>query len=93
MVRHDIRHAHGTKINGVARLEVRLPVIGHHLARLGVVIARSPVKVRVFELQAEFVRCSGEHPKAFGHDFLANAVTRQHCDTKGASHERRLLFL
>ena len=62
--------------NGCSCVE---PVLRHHPAVLGVVVA-APVEMRERELDAELARGGLEHAQPFGHDFLADAVARHHRD-------------
>src|SRR3546814_14992186 len=53
---------------------LRLPVVGHHLAVFGVVVARGEVELVESEVQPVAARRGFEHAEAFGHDFLADPV-------------------
>jgi hypothetical protein len=74
MVGHGGRPAHGAEEDGVHAADLRLPVVRHHLAGLGVPVAAGPVDGRDVQRDAEALRGRFEHAQALGHHFLADAV-------------------
>src|SRR3546814_19248407 len=63
---------------------LRLPVVGHHLAVFGVVVARGEVELVESEVQPVAARRGLEHAEAFGHDFLADPVPGDDGDAPAA---------
>src|SRR5690606_8651041 len=79
VVGHRVRPADGTEEDGFMAADLRGPVVGHHLAVLGVVIA-APVEVVPLKIDAEAPRRGVQHAQAFGHHFLADAIAGNDCD-------------
>src|SRR3712207_7228587 len=52
--------------------------LGHHAAVLGIVVAGGVILPVLPDLEAEPLGCRLEHPHAFRHDLLADAVSRDH---------------
>ena len=76
----------------VGAFELRLPVVGHHLAVLRVVVAARPFDVLVFAASMPKRLLDGvERAQAFGHDFLADAVAGNDGDSICLRHAS-LLF-
>ncbi|MNR20306.1 hypothetical protein D3C85_1371400 [compost metagenome] len=71
--------------------DLRLPVVRHHLAVLGVIVA-APVEMIPLELDAEARRHGIQHLQTFRHDFLANPVSRKHRNLVFLSHHFFLWF-
>ena len=83
MVGHGGRPAHRAEQDGVHAADLRFPVVGHHLAVLGEVVAAGPFDRRQRQLQAETLGGGGEYALTFGHHFLADAVTGDQGDALG----------
>jgi hypothetical protein len=80
MIRHGGRPADGAEQNRVHAFELRLPVVGHHLAGLRVVVATGPLDVAEVEPDAEAPRHGVEYAQRFRHDFAADAVAGNDCN-------------
>ena len=80
VVGHCGRPADGAEQDGVLRLELRLPVGRHHLARPGVIVAAGPVDRREVEPEAELLLRHLQRAQRLGHHFLADAVARDDGD-------------
>jgi hypothetical protein len=61
------------------------PVVRHHLAVLGVVVA-APVEMVPLEFDAKACRHRIQHLQAFRYDLFADAVSRKHCNLVFLSH-------
>jgi hypothetical protein len=86
MVGHGGGPAHGAEEDGVHARELGLPVVGHHLAVFGVVVAVGPVEMVELQRQVEAPGCGFQRAQAFGHDFLADAVAGDDCNLFGSGH-------
>ena len=73
MIRHRRRPADGAEEDGVIA-ELCLPVVRHHLARAARSSRSWRSRVIAFEVKPKS-RAAFEDAHAFGHDFLADAVT------------------
>ena len=80
VIRHQRRPAYGAEEDGVEALELLEPVVRHHLAVLGVVVAAGPLEGGPFDADLEAARGCLHHAYALGHDFLADAVAGDDCD-------------
>ena len=78
------RPAHGAEEDRIHARQLRLPVVGHHLAVPGVIVAMRPVEGVQFQVQTEAPGGGLHGAQAFGHDFLADAVSGDHGDLVGA---------
>lgn len=74
VVWHRLRPAHGAEVDRIDTGKLVLPVVGHHLAGLQVVVAARPLDVLIRERDAEQLARAVKHPQAFREHFLANAV-------------------
>src|SRR3546814_10940893 len=77
------------------RSDAVLPVVGHHRAVALVIIAAGEIVPLLFDREAERAGRRVERAKAFGNDFLADPVPRNHRDPVAApgaarSEERRV---
>ena len=86
VVRHGGGPAHSAEEDGVHARQLRLPVVGHHLAVLGVIVAAGPFKGVQLQIQAKALGGGHGGAQAFGHDFFANAVSGKHGDLVGLGH-------
>ncbi|MPN48543.1 hypothetical protein SDC9_196153 [bioreactor metagenome] len=84
VVGHGGGPADGAEEQRVKALQLRLPVVGHHLAVLQVVVAVGPVEVLQLQRNAELVGGGLHGAQAFGHDLASDAVTGNHGDAIGA---------
>jgi hypothetical protein len=84
VVGHGIGPPHGAEVQRVHVLQLGLPIRRHHAAVLLVMLAAGPVDGRDvhLEFKARFRRL--QNAKAFGHDFLADAVAGDGGDPQGA---------
>ena len=81
VVGHGGRPARGAEVNRVVFFELLQAIVGHHHAVFGVVIT-TPVELIELELDVELAADGFQHAQAFGHDFLADAVTGNDSDTE-----------
>ncbi|KAG1436868.1 hypothetical protein G6F57_020485 [Rhizopus arrhizus] len=72
--------------------DLRLPVVRHHLAVRGVVVA-APVEMIPLEINAEARRNGIQHFQAFRHDLFANPVSWNYRNLVFLSHHVSLVFL
>ncbi|MNT25902.1 hypothetical protein D3C72_1614470 [compost metagenome] len=86
VVGHGGRPAHGAEQDGIEALQLGFPVVGHHLAVLGKVIAMRPVEVLHLQRQVKASGSSFQHADPFGHHFLADAVASQYGDALFLAH-------
>ena len=86
MVGHGGGPAHGAEEDGIHARELLLPVVRHHLAVLGVIVAVRPVKVMELQRQAETAGCGFECAQTFGHDFTTDTVTSNDGNFLGQGH-------
>lgn len=80
MIGHGGRPAHRAEIDGVHVFELRLPIVGHHGAGLRVVVTTRPVDMPELQIEAKAFGGRLQYPQTLGHDFLAEAVTRNRGD-------------
>ena len=80
MVRHGGWPAYSPEIERIHSLQLRLPVIGHHLSVLGVIVAMRPVEVVKFQWQIESSSRCLQRAQALRHDFLADSITSKNGD-------------
>src|SRR3546814_10082093 len=66
------------------RSDAVLPVVGHHRAVALVIIAAGEIVPLLFDREAERAARRVERAKAFGNDFLADPVPRNHRDPVAA---------
>ena len=78
--------AGGAKEQAFVTADLIAPVGWHPGTNLVVVVA-APVKGIQCELNAELAGAGVQHPQAFGHYFLANAVTSDDGDAMGLAHD------
>ena len=76
VVRHLRRPADGAEEDRVVRADLVLPVLRHHAAVLGVVVAGGEIELVLAQLEAELLGRGLEHAHALRHDLLADAVAR-----------------
>jgi hypothetical protein len=81
----------GAKQNGVVAANLCLPIVGHHLSVAGKVGAVGEIKFVQLQLDAKAARRSVQHAQAFGHDFLANAVSSDNGDAVRRAHAKTSL--
>ena len=70
------------EIDGVKLAQLVEPVLGHHLAGLGVALAR-PVEGFKLQVDVEFTRGLFQHPHALRYNFMSDAVARDHGNAMG----------
>ncbi|KCB33435.1 hypothetical protein L541_1548 [Bordetella hinzii CA90 BAL1384] len=80
MVGHGGRPADGAEENGLVPADLLCPVIRHHLAVPGVIVA-APVKMIPLEADAKARGGRVQHAQPFRHHFLANTVAGNHGDS------------
>jgi hypothetical protein len=76
VVGHAGRPADGAEQQRVHALQLRLPVVRHHLAGPGVPVAAGPGDGRQLQRDAEALLHGLQHAQGLGHDLLADAVAR-----------------
>ncbi len=74
MVRHGFRPADGAEEDRVVAADLRLPVLRHHPAMGGVVVAGGEVEMVEGEVDLELAGGRFEDAQTLGHHFLADAV-------------------
>src|SRR6185369_14404274 len=79
MVRYFFGPADGAEVDRVVTANLVLPVVRHHLAVLLAVVPARKIEAIELEIDPELVRHRFHHANAFGHYFLADAVTGDHC--------------
>ena len=72
----DGRPADRAEIDGVVFADLVLPVLRHHAAVLGVVVAGREIEPILPQLETEPLRRRLKHADAFRHDFLSDAIAR-----------------
>src|SRR3546814_6617667 len=80
MVGHALGPADGAEEDRVMAADLRLPVVGHHLAMRQIIVARGEVERVEGEATAIFPFDRFQHAQAFRNDFLADPVARDHGD-------------
>ncbi len=94
VVGHRVGPAHRAEQQRIHAGELGLPVVGHHLAMLRVIIAAGPVDMGRLETNAEAARDRIERPHPFGHHLAADAVAGNHRNPVDLlAHRQRLLVL
>jgi hypothetical protein len=69
------------KINRIMSANLVFPVVRQHLAVLFEIVPAGKIEMIELQINAE-LHCGGlEHANALGHDLLANAVTRDDCNS------------
>lgn len=91
MVGHRGGPADRAEENGFVLADLRLPVVRHHLAVLGVVVA-APIEMVPLEADAEALRDGIEHFQAFRDDLLPDPVPRDYCNFMFLCHRVVLCF-
>ena len=86
VVGHPCRPADRTEKNRVHALQLTFPVVRHHLAGVGVVVATGPADRRQIQHHAEALLRRLQHPQSLRHDFLADAVAGDHRDLARLCH-------
>ena len=81
MVGNLLGPADGAKIDGIMAADQILPVVGHHLAVLLVVVPAGEVEMVELQVDTEPAGSRLHHPHALGHGLLADAVTGDHRDS------------
>ena len=74
VIRHLGRPADRAEEDRVVPADLVLPVLRHHAAVLGVIVAGGEIEPVLPQLEAEPLGGRLEHAHAFGHDLLADAV-------------------
>jgi len=80
VVGHRRRPAHRAVVDRVVAADPRLPVVGHHRAVPGVVVAAGEVEMIELQVDAELAGRRLQHAHALGHHFLADPVAGDHGD-------------
>ena len=83
MVRHLLRPAHGAEKDGVVAADLLLPIVRHHLAVAGVVIAAREIESVITQIDAELTRRRVQYADSFRNYFAADAVARDDGDPMG----------
>ncbi|MGF6855361.1 hypothetical protein OKW29_004248 [Paraburkholderia sp. CI3] len=74
VIGHGVGPADRAEQDRIGRLQLRFPVVRHHLAVLRVVVTARPFDVPIFEVDAEALRRDFEYAQRFGHYLDADAV-------------------
>ena len=80
MIGHGVRPTHSAEENRVVSADPIFPVVGHHLAMIGVVGAAGEIEVIELQADAEAIGRSLQDAQAFGNDFIADPVAGNHGD-------------
>jgi hypothetical protein len=78
VIRHDVRPADRAEVNGVVPADLVLPVLRHHAAVLGVVVAGSEVEPVLLQVETVLPARLLQDADALRHHLLADAVPGDH---------------